>query len=1213
MFGTPLHWGGGELYRGKINIDKDGNKCIPWRDYLNKTGKWPDFLKTEEMRKNKLGDKDGSHDYCRNPDKSDTLWCYTKGFKKGKCQMKNVINEQNVHGCVKINTGWDGGKVFSISKESGKREWIDINQVEASKIVPFTKNKWQDCLRQCNANKECSGFTFGNYTQQTCHKGKDNKCNCILYKGGRLSKTKTAGMLGGDAKCIKKKRLYSDINANFHAGFSGLCQCQNGKPAEGIECPKDGAFKCASCSFGYKLKDGLCIVDDVFLKDIRDNKLISSKKRGVIEVDRGPQVSTYSGGELINILQGRISESKSKVRVIEQETVMSKAKIDKLSTMEKKLEKDIKYKEDIQRKEITRVSQILIDTTRDIENIGILHNNKVSQMISDHRNNIYKMENDFKLVIGNLKKETKSKADEMIESYKDKMEQDNYDSASAMRRYLNLNVIPTLNTLKTGAADMDRRVTLAGKLKEGAESREGDAVTALAEMRTAKRKLVSTESTAAGRVAVLNKLITGETDAKKRLTSLKGQFDDRIAKLQTAVGHANEALENKRDGFNIKLKAQRETLLAEIIKYTGSRSQLDLAALKVSSISFDWVLWNRLKQDPDMADEPQYVRDAYTSFILHPGNRENDPELLINGESKSQTDIIYNVTAPVETIEFKMNIKAYPNVTEIRVKNLAAVGLGVKFTRNTRDGVGGTFSHPNDTAFKLNSIKTSFTVTVTYLFNGQSKELVINVTVNVRASALEARAWRSCRCETNRGSGSNSPEPKTPYNCRELYKGRKFEKGKKLTSWPNSNLLTSGAPLITFHGEHAYGPTPGSPESDLTNQDFPPCNRSELIPTNLCHLNASATLGSLLQPEPGSDYWEKYKDSILDIFSQTSGQSISKNIRNLEPELDEPYQVRGELRTTTVASFNPPTAVTNCKSQAAAEMWPPMELDNGWVQHWFGLLNIAQAGRFGRYQSDDQPWNSMKGAYWIKRHPNKALDDEGVRIYKWKYDRSEVGQRAEERDPGWGKKWCLDGCWDYTRDVQGDAGGASAESKAISVAKEYCKNHVKCGGFNIHSTYNSNNRKHICFLKANDNGLTQIPNNLSSWLDRTRKDHTDGRSHHTCTKGYRHNNVNDGPYSDAGGQYTCEYGIKANYDWGNHNASACTGYPEVKNKHIGICTYVANQNNIWELWESPSDAQAGGSNPQWVPRGTTPGVAPRDVKNRKGATLKPLTSTNHYC
>ena len=69
-------------------------------------------------------------------------------------------------------------------------------------------------------------------------------------------------MLGVDVKCINKKRLYSDINANFHAGFSGLCQCQNGKAAEGIECPKDGAFKCASCFPGYKLVNGQCIVDD---------------------------------------------------------------------------------------------------------------------------------------------------------------------------------------------------------------------------------------------------------------------------------------------------------------------------------------------------------------------------------------------------------------------------------------------------------------------------------------------------------------------------------------------------------------------------------------------------------------------------------------------------------------------------------------------------------------------------------------------------------------------------------------------------------------------------------------------------------------------------------------------------------------------------------------------------------------------------------------
>ena len=127
----------------------------------------------------------------------------------------------------------------------------------------------------------------------------------------------------------------------------------------------------------YKLKDGRCIVDDSFLRDIRDNKLLSSKskskKERIIEVDRSPQVSTYSGRELINILQGRISESKAKVQVIEQETTKSKAKIDKLSTIKSNLEEKLRYKEDIQRKEITRVSQLLIDITKYIKNIGILH------------------------------------------------------------------------------------------------------------------------------------------------------------------------------------------------------------------------------------------------------------------------------------------------------------------------------------------------------------------------------------------------------------------------------------------------------------------------------------------------------------------------------------------------------------------------------------------------------------------------------------------------------------------------------------------------------------------------------------------------------------------------------------------------------------------------------------------------------------------------
>ena len=1141
MFGTPTNWGGGALYRGKINVDKDGNKCIPWRDYAKNKRAWPDFLKTEEMRKNTLGDKDGIHNYCRNPDKSDTLWCYTEEFKKGTCQMKDVINEHNNHECVKINNGWDGGKVSSISKESGKREWIDVNQIEASKIVPFTKNKWQDCLRQCNADKECSGFTFGNYTQQTCHKdgkgkdkGKDkdkdkgNKCDCILYKGGKLSKAKKMGILGSDVKCIKKKRLYSDINANFHAGFSGLCQCRNGKAAEGIECPKDGALKCTSCSLGYKLKDGRCIVDDAFLRDIRDNKLLSSKskKERIIEVDRSPQVSTYSGGELINILQGRLSESKSKVQVIEQETTKSKAKIDKLSTTKSNLEEKLKYKEDIQRKEITRVSQLLIDITKDIENIGILHNNEVSQMISNHRNNIYKMEKDFKLLIENLKKETQTKANKMIESYKKKMEQENYDSVNQMRRYLYLNVTPKLNNLKTGMADMERRVGAAQKLKDETATERLKVADLLKDLRDEKDLLDKQELKARDRVVSLDALISGEGAAETNLENLKRDYDTQIRNLEKAITYANNDLVNKRNTFIAKLKAQRENLLENIIKYTGKITQLDLAVLIVRSISFDWIKWERLKEDPYMMRDFDYVKNMYGEHIAdwRPDITGSEPELLLNGKSDIQTDIKYTITAPVETIQFKMRIKTYPNVT-----NVTGSGNNDFKKAKSAERAGNTWT--NSTAFNLDSNINNFSVTVEYIFNGEKRSFPINI--KVRLPSINTRAWKACRCQTKENSMEPVDENKSGgfFKCRELYKGRKFDKDGGERDWPGSaNLKTFGAPSITYHGGDAYGPNPNDPTQDLTNQDFPPCNRS----SKLNYINDNCYLNSTSKPRSQTNYWTTYNDSILNIFSQSNDNW--KKIRETTPKYDnEKY---------SHIAFNPPTSVTDCKTHHPLH-GKNIQLDNGWVQSWNHTLRKPEWKLRG-FPPFRGPFSEIRNGY---RGSSRIIGT------------TAAGPRAEERNPSFNQAtMCMSGCWDYTRDVQKDR-YADADSKAIAIAKEYCNNHVKCGGFNIHSIFKMNSRKHICFLKANDNGLNKF-----DW---------GSYSFHKCEKGYSRKVEMDEDYSNSDGQYTCEYGIKANYKWGINIGSQC------QNKYIGICSYDAKSHN--NKWRKISN--------NYLPVGTTPGVA----------------------
>ena len=262
LWGTSPNWDKGELYRGKVKQDKEGHRCMSWED--GNDGVWPEFLKTEEMRKQKLGDKDGNHNFCRNPDGSDKLWCYIKdaeaGKKRGDCQWYEVVNEYTDNDCMKINRAWKGGKEI-ISEKT-------------------TKKTWQECLKICNSNRKCSGLTVGNYTRD-CPKG--GECECRFFEGGKISENKKEGILAINKKCIKDSRLYSDVDADSHIGYK-RCFCKNGIAIRGKSCPSDGAFKCEKCDAGFKLVNSKCVPEGEkeFLKGI-EQKVEEDLKETVME------------------------------------------------------------------------------------------------------------------------------------------------------------------------------------------------------------------------------------------------------------------------------------------------------------------------------------------------------------------------------------------------------------------------------------------------------------------------------------------------------------------------------------------------------------------------------------------------------------------------------------------------------------------------------------------------------------------------------------------------------------------------------------------------------------------------------------------------------------------------------------------------------------------------------------------------------------------
>lgn len=270
LWGTSPNWDKGELYRGKYNQDKEGHKCMSWED--GNDGVWPEFLKTEEMRKQKLGDKDGNHNYCRNPDGSNKLWCYLKDAgdkKRGDCQWYDIVNEYNDNKCLKINSNWKGGKELLSEKT--------------------TEKSWQTCLKKCNLNKKCSGFTVGSY-KSACPKG--GQCTCRFYEGGDISSNKKEGLLAVNAKCIKGTRLYSDVDADYHIGYK-KCNCKNGIAVAGKPCPSDGAFKCKTCDSGFKLVNSRCVPEGTkgFLQEIEkkfdedSNEMVVEKVKTVIASD----------------------------------------------------------------------------------------------------------------------------------------------------------------------------------------------------------------------------------------------------------------------------------------------------------------------------------------------------------------------------------------------------------------------------------------------------------------------------------------------------------------------------------------------------------------------------------------------------------------------------------------------------------------------------------------------------------------------------------------------------------------------------------------------------------------------------------------------------------------------------------------------------------------------------------------------------------------
>ena len=294
-----------DLYRGKVNITEDKKECASW-DTLVKDGKWPEYLNTEEKRKSNLGDKDGDHNFCRNPDNRNRPWCPLSDGTQAFCSKDDFEKEVTDNKCIEVDSWWKGVSSLKENTDDGLEgdDSDDNHDLESSKQVEEVSS-WEKCRKKCFNSFEklsveeeieekirqpnCMAFT----TKLDSECLNNKKCKCYLFKDGEFNKEGDVGILSNDKekqeakekmkdyvsfdnKCLTDKRLYSYTTDEIHPGFK-RCICTAGKPAERDNCPGEGVHKCEICNAGYskdKKNPNICVDDNPITREMVD-KLIS--------------------------------------------------------------------------------------------------------------------------------------------------------------------------------------------------------------------------------------------------------------------------------------------------------------------------------------------------------------------------------------------------------------------------------------------------------------------------------------------------------------------------------------------------------------------------------------------------------------------------------------------------------------------------------------------------------------------------------------------------------------------------------------------------------------------------------------------------------------------------------------------------------------------------------------------------------------------------
>lgn len=276
---SSFKWNKGVHYRGTQNTTKSGKDCQKWTETSPQDPSSAIQTILSSNDKQGLGD----HNYCRNPDDSDTLWCYTTdpNTRWEKCEPKPwsssgwlctnpdydvVAAQQNNHAGNQYTS--PGGQVVAHSKyaecdmDAGKHADNVCEDCPAG-----TYKEGTDGLTECKPFKTSADCQTESYLVDTSASlAKTGDKECKAYKTScPTNQYLTGGSLNSDKVC-KDKKIGGLLCKNADECLTGKCTNNFCNCQPGHFCPR-AAYK-------KRMQDNTYAK---YTKDAKEYNVLSSK------------------------------------------------------------------------------------------------------------------------------------------------------------------------------------------------------------------------------------------------------------------------------------------------------------------------------------------------------------------------------------------------------------------------------------------------------------------------------------------------------------------------------------------------------------------------------------------------------------------------------------------------------------------------------------------------------------------------------------------------------------------------------------------------------------------------------------------------------------------------------------------------------------------------------------------------------------------------